>query len=216
MNAYTTMLAGLFVVHALALASPGPNVLIVMRAALGDSRRSGVLTALGVASGAAMWSIAALFGLSLELVRTPMLAAALRAVGGLYLVHLGWRLWRGAGDDAFARLADVDLPARLGDARAYRQGVLTNLTNPKALVFFVGIFGALLPPAAPLWVKLCAIAIVVVNATAWHVALACFFSTRRARHVYARVKPWVDRIAGAALAVLGLRLFLPEGGFDRG
>jgi threonine/homoserine/homoserine lactone efflux protein len=61
-----------------------------------------------------------------------------------------------------------------------------------------------------MWVKLAAISIVAVDATGWHAALACFFSTRRAQQVYRRIKRWADRIAGASLAFLGLRLMLPS------
>ena len=211
MTSYAAMLAGIFVVHVLAMASPGPNVLVVMRAALGDGRRAGVLAALGVASGATLWAGAALFGLSLVFAGSPMLTLALRALGGLYLLYLGQRLWRGAGADAFASLEAAAAPNRHDDVRAYGQGVLTNLTNPKALVFYVSVFAALLPPAAPLWVKLGAIGIIAADATAWHIGLACFFSTRRARDLYGRIKPWVDRIAATALAALGLRLLLPQG-----
>ena len=205
------VLAGVFAIHALALASPGPNVLVVMRTALGDGRRAGVLTALGVAGGTAVWSCVALFGLSLAFARLPALALALRVLGGAYLIYLGWRLWQGADADAFAALAGNPPARRHGDARAFGQGLLTNLTNPKAWVFFVGIFAALLPPDAPLAVELGAIGIVVGNAVVWHVALACFFSTRGARAVFMRIKPWIDRIAGTVFIALGVRLMLPGG-----
>ncbi len=84
------------------------------------------------------------------------------------------------------------------------------MTNPKAVVFFGSIFAALLTPALPMWVKLVAIGIVAVDATGWHVALACLFSTRRTQQIYRRIKGWVDRVAGASLAFLGLRLMLPS------
>jgi threonine/homoserine/homoserine lactone efflux protein len=61
-----------------------------------------------------------------------------------------------------------------------------------------------------MWVKLVAIGIVAVDATGWHVALARFFSTRRAQQTYRRIKGWVERIAGSSLAFLGLRLMLPS------
>ena len=89
-----------------------------MRAALGDGRRAGVLVALGVSTGATIWASAALFGLSLVFARSLQLAAALRVLGGLYLLYLGQRLWRGAGDDGFASLDTAGRPTRRVDARA--------------------------------------------------------------------------------------------------
>ena len=61
-----------------------------------------------------------------------------------------------------------------------------------------------------MWVKLVAIGIVAVDATGWHVALACFFSARRAQQTYRRIKGRMDRVTGTALAFLGLRLMLPS------
>jgi len=89
-----------------------------------------------------------------------------------------------------------------------RLGLFTNLTNPKAVIFYGGIFAAFLTPDLPTWVRLAAIGVIVINSTGWHVAMACLFSTGRARQVYDRLKPWIDRLAGSALAFLGLRLVL--------
>ena len=95
------------------------------------------------------------------------------------------------------------------DWQAFGLGLLTNLTNPKAVIFFGSNFATLLTPTLPTWVKLAAIGIIVINAAGWHVALACLFSTRRAQQAYRRIQPGVDRVAGASLAFLGLQLMLP-------
>ena len=75
---------------------------------------------------------------------------------------------------------------------------------------FGSIFAALLAPALPAWVKLADVGIIAVDATGWHIALVCFFSTRRAQQVYRRIKRWMDRGAGAAFAFLRLRLMIPS------
>lgn len=89
------------------------------------------------------------------------------------------------------------LPSGCGAARAARQafrlGLLTNLTNPKGLVFYGSLFAALLGPDLRPWVKVAAFAIIVANATLWHAALACFFATEGAQRLYRRVKGSIDR-----------------------
>ena len=200
------VLASVWLVHALAMLSPGPNVLVVTQAALADSRRAGVWTAFGIAAGTAVWSSAALFGLGVLFAQAPWLTLGVGLLGGAYLIYLGMRLWRGAHRDPFALATPAARRPARSAVQAFRVGALTNLTNPKALVFFASVFAALLPAALPLAIRLAAIGIVVANAAAWHVGLACFFSIRGTQRVYARVKPWVDRTAGAMLIGLGLRL----------
>lgn len=205
---YAVVLGSVFAVHVLAMISPGPNVLIVTQTALSDTRRAGIVTALGVAAGSTIWSSAALFSLSVVFAQFAWLYSGLKFLGGMYLLYLGIKLWRNA-EHPLIPSSSTHATVHT-DRQAFRLGLLTNLTNPKAVVFFGSIFAALLAPALPMWVKLAAIGIVAVDATGWHVALACFFSTRRVQQVYRRIKRWVDRAAGAALAFLGLRLMLPS------
>ncbi len=204
---YAVVLGSVFVVHVLAILSPGPNVLVVSQTAASRSRRAGVFVALGVATGAAIWSGAALLGLAVLFERVAWLYGAIAALGGLYLIYIASRLWRGA--DRPLLLAGDTRERASTDWQAYRLGLLTNLTNPKALVFYGGIFAALLAPDLPTAVRIAAFAVIVVNSTLWHVALACLFSAERTQRFYAKVKGWIDRIAATALALLGLRLMLP-------
>ena len=191
------------------MVSPGPNVLVVTQTAASETRRAGVWAALGIAAGAALMSSAALAGLSVVLTQFAWLHAALRLVGGAYLIYLGVKLWRGAGAPAAFSAATANGVPRT-DWRAFRLGLATNLTNPKALLFYGSVFAALFAPDAPPWVRLAAVGIIAVNSTGFHVALACLFSTPRAQAGYQRIKPWVDRVAGTGLALLGLRLMLPS------
>ena len=96
------------------------------------------------------------------------------------------------------------------DWRAFRLGLATNLTNPKALLFYGSVFAALFAPDAPLWIRVAAVGIIVANSTGFHVTLACICSTAPAQAGYQRIKPWVDRVAGTGLALLGLGLMVPH------
>lgn len=199
---YLGSLASLFVIHILALVSPGPNVFIVTQTAMSRERRSGVLVAFGLATGAAIWSTTALIGLTIVTERLAWLYEALRLIGGCYLVYLGVNLWRHADE----RIEAHGSASVSSAAIAYRTGLFTTLTNPKAAIFFSGVFAAVLPASIPLWVKIAAVLLVVLDSTAFHVGLALFFSTEGVRRLYERIKKRVDRIAGTVLATLGLRI----------
>lgn len=207
---YGLVLGSVFVVHVLAMLSPGPNVLVVTQTAASRTRRAGVLVALGVATGAALWSGAALLGLSALFMQVGWLYAALTFAGGAYLLYLSFRLWRGASRPLV--LTAGEPVTSQTDWQAFCLGLLTNLTNPKALVFYGSIFAALLTPELPAWVKLAAFGIIVGNSVIWHGALACFFSAGRAQRFYQRVKGGIDRVAALVLALLALRLILPNQG----
>jgi RhtB (resistance to homoserine/threonine) family protein len=200
------VLGGIFAVHVAAIASPGPNVLIVTQTAMSRTRRAGVAAALGIAAGAAVWSGSVVLGLSALLARFAWLHGALRLLGGLYLVYLGIRLWRAAAEPLAA--GGGPGAASATDWPAFRRGLLTNLTNPKAALFYGGVFAAFLAPDLPAWVPPAAVALIFVNSAAWHGALAWLFSTPRAQRAYARLKRWIDRGSGAALGALGLAFLL--------
>ena len=203
---YAIVLGSIFAVHVLAIISPGQNVLIVSQTAMGRGRRAGVAVALGIATGAGIWSTAANLGLTVVFAHFVWFYSGLMLAGGIYLLYLGIVLWR-AADHPLAPSAR-QAAAVHSDWHAFRLGLFTNLTNPKAVIFYGGIFAAFLTPDLPTWVRLAAIGVIVINSTGWHVAMACLFSTERAQQVYKRLKPWIDRLAGSALAFLGLRLVL--------
>ena len=205
---YAVVLSSIFAVHVLAMISPGPNVLMVAQTALRHTRRAGIATALGVATGSTIWSSAALLSLSVVFAQFAWLDDGLKLLGGTYLLYLGIKLWRTADHNFLIPSSSTHASVHT-DWQAFGLGLLTNLTNPKAGIFFGSIFATLLTPTLPTWVKLAAIGIIVINAAGWHVALACLFSTRRAQQSYRRIKPGVDRVAGASLAFLGLQLMLP-------
>ena len=130
---YAVVLSSVFTIHVLAMISPGPNVLIVTQTAMDHTRRAGIVTALSVAAGSAIWAGTALFGLSIVFEQLAWLYGGLKILGGMYLLYLGIKLWCIA-DHPPAISSFTHAPANT-DWRAFLLGLLTNLTNPKALVF---------------------------------------------------------------------------------
>lgn len=113
----------------------------------------------------------------------PWLYAGVKILGGLYLLYLGVKLWLGA-DQPLAQSAS-ELMTRDSDRRAFVLGLVTNLTNPNALVYYASIFAAVLTPELPNWVRLAAIGIIVAAAISWHVAGLPVFDAARATSAHA-------------------------------
>jgi threonine/homoserine/homoserine lactone efflux protein len=194
-------LATVWLLHLAALLTPGANVLLVSHLAADGDRRAAACAAAGVAIGAGIWSSAAVLGVGALFAQIPAFRLALRLAGAAYLVHVALRMWRAPAQPA-AR------PGRLSPRRALLAGLLTNLSNPKAALFFGSIFTAVLPgrPGGALLVA--SIALVLANALAWHLLLALFFSRRRVQVAYAARRVAFSRIAGAGVGAFGVFLLL--------
>lgn len=191
-------------VYTLAVMSPGPSFLLVARTSLARSRRAGIITALGIASGSFVYAVATLFGLTVVLIYVPRLAAAVQLLGGLYLAWLGARMILSRGPELAAR-GSGPIPAGEG-WRAYRQGFVTNLANPKVAAFFVGLFATVISPGMEDWARIAVLADVTAVEVAWHVALATAFSAPQAQKIYRRFGRWIDRSFGTLLIAVGVRL----------
>ncbi|MEV4052494.1 LysE family transporter [Amycolatopsis sp. NPDC049688] len=178
--------------------SPGPNFVLIAHTAAAGTRRAAVAVALGVVAAGGLLAAVAVFGLGALLAREPWLATALRIVCGAYLAWLGLRLW------LTAKSPETAPPDARGNA--FRRGVLSNLTNPKAAAFFGSVLTAALPPTEPTAVKAAAVALIVAASAAWHLSVALLFSSPATRRWYAHAKPALNRVVGTVLVVLGVTL----------
>ncbi|MET9000094.1 LysE family transporter [Amycolatopsis sp. NPDC004169] len=184
--------------YLLAAVSPGPNFVLIAHTAAAGTRRAAVAVALGVVAAGGLLASVAVFGLGAVLAREPWLATALRVVCGAYLAWLGLRLW------LTARNAETAPPDAHGSA--FRRGVLSNLTNPKAAAFFGSVLTATLPPSEPTAVKAAAVALIVAASAAWHLSVALLFSSPTTQRWYTHAKPALNRVVGTVLVVLGVTL----------
>ncbi|MDZ7713848.1 MAG: LysE family transporter [Rhodovibrio sp.] len=204
-------LVTLWFVHLLAVISPGPSLLVVARSAIAGSRAQGTRVAFGLGLGTLVWSLAALFGLSVLFALAPWLYTGMKIAGAAFLLYIAFMMWRHAREPIAidGALADTDGGApglAKGPLAAVRLGLLTQLANPKVAVFFGSIFVTLLPADPSPGVQAAVIAIVCVNEVGWYTAVAYAFGVAGLRRGYARAKVWIDRTCGGFLALLGLRL----------
>lgn len=197
-----SILLTIWLLHVAALLSPGANVLLVSQLAASDRSQSAVFAALGVTLGAVAWATLAVLGVNVVFQVFPGLRLALQVAGGLYLIYVAVRLWRSRGPEV-----NGSLPA-ISRSAAFRLGLLTNITNPKSALFFGSVFAASFPAAPAPWLQVCAVVMIVTNALAWHLLLAYLFSRPPVRAVYARSRNRANRVASAAMGLLGSGLLL--------
>ncbi|WP_050523760.1 LysE family translocator [Pseudorhodobacter wandonensis] len=198
----TAFLAVAFL-HLMAAISPGPAVLMSARTGVTEGLRTGTFLACGIGIGAVIWAMAALFGLAIVFQAAPALLWALKIIGGIYLLHMAWGMWRDA-----AKPLDMAQTSRLPRTAisAFRLGFVTQLANPKPAVLFSAIFIGTVPPNTPLWVYAALLTVVFLNEALWNILVARIFSFERTRSGYINLKTIIDRAFGGMLAILGLKI----------
>ncbi|MFM5843254.1 LysE family transporter [Aeromonas sanarellii] len=190
----------------LAVISPGPDFAMVSRNGLLLSRRSGVLTALGIAAGVCVHVSYTLLGVGVLIQQSLWLFNLIKLAGAAYLVFLGIRMLRArpAVDEVMA-----DQPA-LSSLGALRTGFLTNVLNPKTTIFIVSLFMQVVQPQTPLAVQLGYGAFIVLAHALWFSAVAIFFSNASVRARLLAVRHWIDRVFGGLLVGFGMLLALTQ------
>jgi len=184
-----------------AVISPGPSFLITARTAVAHSRWDGVKVALGLGAGTVIWASAALLGLQILFQQFDWLYLGMKIFGALFILWIAYQVLRHAAEPlALTVTADSE------KIRPFTQGFVTQISNPKVVVFFGSIFIALTPSDMPLWMAFALIAIVSFNEIWWYSVVALFFGLRPVKSFYIRAKAWIDRVTGAFLALVGLRL----------
>lgn len=200
----TVVLAGILGALLVGAVSPGPSFVLVSRVAARSSRLDGMAVAVGMGIGGALFSTLALLGLVTLLLQVEWLYMALRILGGVYLVYLGVRIWRGASEPL--ECADTDRARPSSAFRSLALGFVTQVSNPKTAIVYASIFAAFLPASAPAWLYLTLPPLVFLLETSWYAVVALAFSAQGPRLAYLRAKRWFDRAAGVVMGALGARL----------
>jgi threonine/homoserine/homoserine lactone efflux protein len=188
-----------------AMVAPGPDFLLITRLSITRGRAAALRAALGVAAGVAAWGTAGFFGIHTLFVASPLLYLALKLGGGAYLAVLGFRLLAGSWKTA---IPEGQVSTSTRDVRAFRLGLLTNLANPKAPLFVSSLFAATMPHHPTPALGIAAIGLMFSIAIGWFALVARFLTIRRFADAFARLRHWIDRVAGAAFMAFGAKLLL--------
>jgi RhtB (resistance to homoserine/threonine) family protein len=202
----TSQIVALCGVMLLGAMSPGPDFVIVTRNAALSGRRAGMACAAGIGLGILAWSVVTALGVAGLLAASAVAFTVVKLAGAAYLVLLGVKALLAARRGAYEVADDAPAPNRPGSGAAFRQGLLTNLLNPKVAVFFI----ALLPqfvPAGNAVLNTVALGVLAATITlVWFVALANLVGAMRKLLTRGRVRRAIDAVMGTLLVALGVRI----------
>jgi threonine/homoserine/homoserine lactone efflux protein len=197
-------LAAITVTLAAGTISPGPCFVLVARNAVSLSRAHGFATALGMGTGVLIFSLIALLGLHAVFAAAPMLFWTLKIVGGLYLLYLAVRIIRSARQPVSRDTSILTAPKSLW--QAYTLGLFTQLSNPKTVIVFAGVFSALLPEHIPFFFYPVVPILGFCIDVAWYSFVTVVLSSEMPRRTFLRCKSLFDGTAGGIMGLLGLKL----------
>ncbi len=193
------------VVHLLAAASPGPDFALVTRQALVSGRRSGLCTSAGIALGLSVHIVYSALGMAAIIARSAEWMAVVKVLGGLYLLYLGIRGLSSRPGTAM----DIESPGEVGarsDGRDLLSGVLCNVFNPKAPIYFLSLFTIFISPDLPI-ATLCLYGTwIMILQFLWFAAVTLFFTHGTVRARFLAIGHWLDRIFGVVMVALGLQV----------
>ena len=207
-------LAAFVGVSSVVIVTPGPDVTLTIRNVLRGGRGGGLYTALGVVTGLSVWTLATSAGLAALLLASAPAFTALKLAGAAYLIVLGARSLRaalGSADSTRAR-AEAGHGRRQTPMLAYREGVISNLGNPKIAIFFTSLLPQFTPHGSTSFGSLLGLGLIFCLMT-----LACLTGytllVAKAGDVLRRsaMRRALDGVTGAVLVAFGLRLATEHG-----
>ncbi|WP_317467399.1 LysE family transporter [Cronobacter sakazakii] len=193
-------------IAALGMLSPGPDFFLVIKNAARYPRSAAMMTAAGVIAGVVTHMTYCVAGIAVVITTTPWLFGALKYVGAAYLVWLGVNalLARGTTSLALDGVAQESTSLK----KAFIQGYLCNLLNPKATLFFLAMFTQVLNVNSGLMEKLWYAGIIVALTLVWWPLLVLLIQSQPVRRGLTKAQKVIDKLLGGMLLALGIKMAL--------
>ncbi len=194
-------------VHLLAVISPGPDFAMVTRNSILYSRKTGIYTSIGIAVGILVHVAYSLWGIGFVIAKSIVLFNIIKFIGAGYLVYIGYKSLRAkpsvqAETDVNVVKKDISLWA------SFKIGFLTNALNPKATLFFLALFTQIIDPATPKSIQFLFGIEMMIITFIWFTIVSLFFSNSLIRSRVGKVQHYVERVTGAVLISLGIKVAL--------
>ncbi|WIM67140.1 LysE family translocator [Corynebacterium breve] len=204
-----TDLGGLVLLNLAGAASPGPDIVLITRTAV-RSRKHALATTLGIQVGVLMWCTLTVVGAAALLNAFPTILEFVQIIGGGWITWMGISMLRSGWAERDNPPVDTDeAEARLGSTRSsFWKGLITNLSNPKIVLFLAALVAPLLPPSPSVSTAVIVILALWLTSMALQVGIVLVVSTNAVREKMLRAGPYIDMGAGLFFLVAGVSLIV--------
>jgi threonine/homoserine/homoserine lactone efflux protein len=187
--------------YAAAVVSPGPNFAFVSRLAIAAPKRVAFAACFGIALAATCYAILSMTGLALVIKKIAWLVSAVQIAGGSYLIYLGVTAWLSS-----VKGQHETSERRVNFGRGLRSGFFAQLSNPKAIAFFLSLYAVAVPSDTAPWAKAMILAGGFILELGWYSTVTTLLSQGPARAFYDKFARWIERALGTVLAGFGFGL----------
>ncbi|SAL24831.1 LysE type translocator protein [Caballeronia peredens] len=189
--------------------TPGPDTAYIVGRSVAQGRGAGIVSALGISAGCIVHTLACAFGLTAILAASATAFTVIKIAGAIYLIYLGVRLIFARHDDSAQQVRTNEKVAPKSLRQLFAQGFVTNVLNPKVVLFFVSFFPQFV--AADSQHKTLAFltlgVVFIAMSTVWNGFVAWIAGSVTERFAgKSGVKKWLDRGVGGAFVGLGIKL----------
>ena len=191
--------------HLLAVASPGPDFALVLRQSITHGRATAIRTSLGIGTGILFHVTYSVLGLALVIRGSTAVFTVVKYAGAAYLIWIGAKALLTRPYHPTSAAGKVSDHAPRG---AFITGLLVNVLNPKAVLFFVALFSVGVSPTTPLVVQIGYGLWMVLATMAWFSLVSVFFTHPVVRTRFLRAGHWFDRVMGVIFLALAARLLI--------
>ena len=192
-------------VHLLAVMSPGPDFILITRNSLIYSRKAGIYSAIGLGLGILVHVAYSLAGIALIISKSIVIFSVLKFIAAGYLIYIGYK-------SLTAKSSVVDINNKktkdISKLNALKMGFITNVTNPKATLFFLSLFTVIISPQTPFSVKLFYGVEMAIVTSLWFSFVAFIFSHNLIKNRLGKVQVYAEKFMGGLLMLLGIKLAL--------
>jgi RhtB (resistance to homoserine/threonine) family protein len=189
------------IIALLAAMSPGPDFFIVAKHAFAHSRKSAILASLGIGFGIIIHSTYCVLGLALVISQSLLIFSLIKYLGAAYLIYLGIK-------SLFSKSSHIKIEAKqtkpFSAWSAFRDGLLTNVLNPKCTLFMLSIFTLVVKPHTPHLIQASYGFEIMVISVVWFSFLAYGLTTRIIKSKIEKIQHVVSKLIGGVLIALGI------------
>lgn len=206
METYLNEFISLAFVHLLAVVSPGPDFAVAVQQSIKYGVKTGRQTALGIGTGILVHITYIALGFALFLKKSPNFFAAFQYVAAAYLVYLAIMSFKSKpAQDNYSHQHSMDLP---GFKKAFLKGFITNAINPKATLFLLSVYTALISPQTPLSIQIGYGVYMAIVTAIWFSIVANLFGNDKIRKKFVSIQHYIDWAIGVVLLLLAVKLII--------